>query len=414
MTNAIITAENLGKRYKLRHEAQVPYQTLREALTAKARRVFSAGRPDAHLATHEDFWALRDINFEIHRGDVVGIIGRNGAGKSTLLKLISRIIEPSQGRITLRGRIASLLEVGTGFHPELTGRENIYLNGAILGMSRREIGQAFDSIVDFAEVSKFLDTPVKRYSSGMYVRLAFAVASHLEPEVLVVDEVLAVGDNEFQKKCLGKMKEVATGGRTVVFVSHTMHAIATLCTRAVLLDKGEVIFDGQTQECVRRYLAAGQQGTSSWSRSPHVPSRPLQFVKVQTALEGTQPTHALTLSVALQSTSAHAAALIAVDIRDQSGITVMQALPEVKGFIAYSHEPQLVQVKVLLPPLIPGSYSLGLWLGAHHNDTLDHVSECGSFEVVDSPSLGRTYPHYSAHGYIVPPSTAQLCSVRQT
>ena len=208
----------------------------------------------------EDFWALKDVSFEIKAGDVVGIIGRNGAGKSTLLKILSRITEPTEGRITLNGRVASLLEVGTGFHPELTGRENIYLNGTILGMMRREITKKFDEIVAFAEVEKFLDTPVKRYSSGMYVRLAFAVAAHLEPEILIVDEVLAVGDAQFQKKCLGKMQDVSRQeGRTVLFVSHNMSAITSLCNRVILLNKGTVQFNGSPQEGIDLYMAKGAQ-----------------------------------------------------------------------------------------------------------------------------------------------------------
>jgi lipopolysaccharide transport system ATP-binding protein len=256
MSDPIITVENLGKRYSLRHEAKAPYQTLRDALAAKVRRAFSVDKPDAHMPTQEDFWALRDVSFEIQRGDVVGIVGRNGAGKSTLLKVLSRITEPTSGRIRLRGRVASLLEVGTGFHPELSGRENIFLNGAILGMTKGEIRARFDEIVAFAEVERFLDTPVKHYSSGMYVRLAFAVAAHLEPEILIVDEVLAVGDLAFQKKCMGKMQDVAErSGRTVLFVSHNMGAIGTLCTNAILLKAGTVETAGPVNAVVDAYVA---------------------------------------------------------------------------------------------------------------------------------------------------------------
>jgi len=208
----------------------------------------------------EDFWALKDVSFEIKQGDRVGIIGRNGAGKSTLLKILSRITEPTSGRISIKGRVASLLEVGTGFHPELTGRENIYLNGAILGMSKAEIKRKFDEIVDFAEVEKFLDTPVKHYSSGMYVRLAFAVAAHLEPEILIVDEVLAVGDTQFQKKCLGKMKNVAKEGRTIIFVSHNLRPVQTLCSRGILLKQGTVFADDTVDVAVNSYLQNLEQG----------------------------------------------------------------------------------------------------------------------------------------------------------
>jgi lipopolysaccharide transport system ATP-binding protein len=224
---------------------KAPWRWLRR----KARR--------ATAPADEAIWALKDVSFEVNTGEVLGVIGRNGAGKSTLLKILSRITSPSRGEIEVRGRVGSLLEVGTGFHPELTGRENIYLNGAILGMRRSEVARKFDDIVAFAETGKFLDTPVKRYSSGMYTRLAFAVAAHLEPEVLVVDEVLAVGDSAFQQKCLGKMRQVSRHGRTVLFVSHNMTAIKSLCTRAVLIEKGQVGLDGNVDEVVDRYLTAG-------------------------------------------------------------------------------------------------------------------------------------------------------------
>jgi len=213
-------------------------------------------------ATAETFWALRDVSFEVQRGDRVGIVGRNGAGKSTLLKIISRITRPTTGRIDIIGRVSSLLEVGTGFHPELTGRENIYLNGAVLGMNRNEISARFDEIVEFSEVERFLDTPVKRYSSGMYMRLAFAVAAHLEPDILIVDEVLAVGDAAFQKKCLGKMREVGETGRTVLFVSHNMGAVAEFCNRAIMLDHGKVVYDGATQEVLQKYRGEAPDDSS--------------------------------------------------------------------------------------------------------------------------------------------------------
>ncbi len=252
----IIEAENLSKQYDIGAPEEV-YSTLREALVGAARapfaRLFHPGRRRAD----ETMWALKGVSFEVEPGEVVGIIGRNGAGKSTLLKILSRITKPTTGEVDLYGRVGSLLEVGTGFHPELTGRENIFLNGAILGMRRTEIERKFDEIVAFAEVEKFLDTPVKRYSSGMYVRLAFAVAAHLEPEILIVDEVLAVGDATFQKKCLGKMGDVAKQGRTVLFVSHNMVAVKSLCTRAILLDGGQVTREGNMDEVVDAYLTAG-------------------------------------------------------------------------------------------------------------------------------------------------------------
>lgn len=260
----IISVEGLGKSYTIRHQGQTRYKSLREEIFQLPKKWLSKRNEST-----EEFWALKDVTFDIMPGDRVGIIGRNGAGKSTLLKLLSRITEPTTGRITMRGRVASLLEVGTGFHPELTGRENIYLNGAVLGMARAEVRRKFDEIVDFAGVEKFLDTPVKRYSSGMYVRLAFAVAAHLEPEILIVDEVLAVGDAEFQKKCLGKMEEVSKGqGRTVLFVSHNMVTIRELCEKGMVLGEGKLFFNSnKIHECCHNYLAGSAVNSGRWNNS---------------------------------------------------------------------------------------------------------------------------------------------------
>lgn len=262
MTTPIISIKGVGKRFILGDGNE--HDTLRDHLAAGVRKLFGG----AKKKTAEEYWALRDVSFDVNEGEVVGIIGHNGAGKSTLLKILSQISEPTEGEIRVRGRIASLLEVGTGFHPELSGRENIYLNGAILGMTRSEIRSKFDDIVAFAEVEKFLDTPVKRYSSGMYVRLAFAVAAHLDPEILVVDEVLAVGDAAFQAKCLAKMGEVArNGGRTILFVSHNLQALRSLCSRAVLLKKGRVVEVGETSSVLNTYLSAdnGIQTIHRWA-----------------------------------------------------------------------------------------------------------------------------------------------------
>ncbi len=273
----VIQVENLGKKYTIGHQKGTRYQTLRDTLAHTGRGIMQRLRhplsPNRESVDLEEIWALRDVNFEIKQGERVGIIGRNGAGKSTLLKILSRITHPTTGRVTITGRVASLLEVGTGFHPELSGRENIYLNGAILGMTRQEIKRKFDEIVAFAEVEKFLDTPVKHYSSGMYVRLAFAVAAHLEPEILVVDEVLAVGDAEFQKKCLGKMEEVAKGGRTVLFVSHNMGAIRQFCGQGILLTSGRLQKIGSTEVVVAAYLTSKdyvQSGERVWD-DPNMP-----------------------------------------------------------------------------------------------------------------------------------------------
>jgi lipopolysaccharide transport system ATP-binding protein len=273
MSDLAIRVENLSKCYKIGALAQ-RHDTLRDHLVHTLQALFSendgtrvvaaeSAAPREHgvgFNSHPDtFWAVKDISFEIRAGEVVGVIGRNGAGKSTLLKILSRITEPTEGRAEIYGRIGSLLEVGTGFHPELTGRENIFLNGAILGMAKAEIQKKFDEIVDFAEIEKFIDTPIKHYSSGMYVRLAFAVAAHLEPDILILDEVLAVGDSTFQNKCIGKMQEVAGEGRTVLFVSHNMAAMTRLCKSAILLEKGQLQGYAPTEEIVGRYLAAGAQ-----------------------------------------------------------------------------------------------------------------------------------------------------------
>jgi lipopolysaccharide transport system ATP-binding protein len=262
MSDVVISVENLSKRYLVGHRLgeRGRYTALRDVIAREARNFIRKavdafrGRQIVQGDEVEEFWALKDVSFNVKRGEVIGIIGKNGAGKSTLLKILSRITEPTAGRVRLRGRVASLLEVGTGFHPELTGRENIFLNGAILGMSRREIRSKFDQIVAFAEVEKFLDTPVKHYSSGMYVRLAFAVAAHLEPEILLVDEVLAVGDAEFQKKCLGKLESVTRHGRTVVFVSHNIDAIERITSSCIYLSEGGILLKGSTRQVVDRYL----------------------------------------------------------------------------------------------------------------------------------------------------------------
>ncbi|NIN63975.1 MAG: ATP-binding cassette domain-containing protein [Anaerolineae bacterium] len=265
MSDTAIRVEHLSKRYRI-GGPQTQYKTIRETLMdvtgAPVRRLRRLGQP---MPEEETIWALKDVSFEVKHGEVLGIIGRNGAGKTTLLKILSRITEPTEGHAEINGRVGSLLEVGTGFHPELTGRENIYLNGAILGMQRAEIDERFDEIVAFSEIEKFIDTPVKRYSSGMYVRLAFAVAAHLEPEILLVDEVLAVGDAAFQKKCLGKMGDVAAEGRTVLFVSHNMGAIDRLCESAVLLTRGKIAHKGAPRDTIERYLVKPEDVVGSWN-----------------------------------------------------------------------------------------------------------------------------------------------------
>ncbi|HLI94419.1 MAG TPA: ABC transporter ATP-binding protein, partial [Puia sp.] len=283
MSNSVIKVDSLSKRFLIAHEAPERYTTLRDTISRGAKRLLPGRHADKRQkGSKEEFWALKDVDFEIQPGERVGIIGRNGAGKSTLLKVLSRITEPTRGKVSIRGRVASLLEVGTGFHPELSGRENVFLNGAILGMSRVEIRKKFDEIVAFAEVEKFLDTPVKRYSSGMYVRLAFAVAAHLEPEILVVDEVLAVGDAQFQRKCLGKMEEVSSkDGRTVLFVSHNMGAIKSLCTSAIILHKGRKILQGDVFESLAKYMSFDQTQLNQDTRYRRegVPAGKIMFIR---------------------------------------------------------------------------------------------------------------------------------------
>jgi len=294
--SSVITVQTLGKKYTISHRQDEKYTALRDVIAhsfssfgSKIRHPFHRPALDGNRPEREDFWALRDVSFEVKQGDRIGIIGRNGAGKSTLLKILSRITEPTAGSIRIKGRVASLLEVGTGFHPELTGRENVFLNGAILGMQREEIARKFDAIVDFAEIERFLDTPVKRYSSGMYVRLAFAVAAHLEPEILVVDEVLAVGDAQFQQKCMGKMADAGREGRTVLFVSHNMGAISKLCDKALWLDSGQLLEASDCEDVVKKYLASSFLGNSSREFAPQ-PGKSGQILKVRLLNQGNDET----------------------------------------------------------------------------------------------------------------------------
>jgi lipopolysaccharide transport system ATP-binding protein len=433
MSDTVISVENVGKRYSLSHRVnRERYTTLRDVIARLAAAPFKAirkrmlvrngsngSRPDvAVLASSnnsvENFWALKDVSFEVKQGEVIGIIGRNGAGKSTLLKILSRITEPTEGRIRIKGRVASLLEVGTGFHPELTGRENIYLNGSILGMSRAEIKTKFDEIVAFAEVEKFLDIPVKRYSSGMYVRLAFAVAAHLEPEILAVDEVLAVGDAEFQKKCLGKMHDVATGGRTVLFVSHNMAAIRNLCHRAMLLSQGRLTTLADVHECIAAYETSisGLPG-NTWTRPETLGSAAaLSYKSLSVRVEGEQPQLSLRIDFVLEGQGMHKPAFVSFDITDAVGVPLMQALPLLEGFVQPQAGRQSFTVLVDLPPLIPGQYWISPWVGSHNTETFDMIHQCVAFEVNHSPTPGRTFPHTVNHGYIVPPSRLALVGRR--
>jgi lipopolysaccharide transport system ATP-binding protein len=391
-----IRVRNLSKAYKVATAAP-RHTTMAEALMWRLRHPFRRERV-------EEFWALRGVEFDVADGQVVGVVGRNGAGKSTLLKLLSRIAQPTTGRIELYGRVGSLLEVGTGFHPELTGRENIYLNGAILGMRRSEVRSRFDEIVEFSGVERFLETPVKRYSSGMYVRLAFAVAAHLTTDILLVDEVLAVGDAQFQRRCLGKMRDVASSGRTVLFVSHNMAAVRSLCTRALVLRQGRVAFDGDVEGGLRAYAAENDRSDcAAWERQD-AGDRALAIREVTAQLDGQQPDHVLNVRVGLQTLRRHPPAFVAVDILHASGAVVMQALPTVEGFISDDNTRHEIELAIQLPPLIPGDYTVAVWVGPHNTETLDFVNEAVGFEIAQSPVPGRTFPHSPDHGFIVPPA----------
>ncbi|WP_260446724.1 polysaccharide ABC transporter ATP-binding protein [Nostoc sp. 2RC] len=395
MSENMISVENLSKKYIIAHqqEGRSRYKALRDVIADGAKSfaktfIKPSGKKMPNPA-REEFWALKDISFEIQQGEAIGVIGRNGAGKSTLLKVLSRITEPTRGRIAIKGRVASLLEVGTGFHPELTGRENIYLNGSVLGMSKAEIKKKFDEIVAFAEVEKFLDTPVKRYSSGMYVRLAFSVAAHLEPEILIVDEVLAVGDSAFQKKCLGKMGDVATReGRTVLFVSHSMQAIAQLTKRCILLSKGSVQFDGDTGKAMQLYMA-GQKDNSVLQADYQAPVNKtgnyVAWAKAHTS--EAQGIHSwgepITFEFALHVTEPHESLRFSFQIVNflQQPICIFWFF---NSDAPFCREPGTFILRCQIPKfrLYMGSYTLTTWFSNRRSDTLlENLREICPFEV---------------------------------
>jgi lipopolysaccharide transport system ATP-binding protein len=403
MSQSAIVVENLSKRYLIGHRRTSPghykYVALRDVVAQEMRNFarkaadIVRGRQVVQGDEVEEFWALKDVSFEVKEGEVLGIVGRNGAGKSTLLKILSRITEPTKGRVSIRGRVSSLLEVGTGFHPELTGRENIFLNGAILGMTQREIRKKFDEIVEFAEVEKFLDTPVKYYSSGMYVRLAFAVAAHLEPEILIVDEVLAVGDVEFQRKCLGKMREVSRDqGRTVLFVTHNVGTLMSVCPTAIWLDKGSVRERGPTREIVSKYLAQKTQNQDRVASLSHV-QRPqalqddrLRFETIEwlspLPLRNYEPLRATItftarksisdVSVGIGFSSAEGRRILTYESDFQDGIRRSVDKPG-----TYS-----VEVAIALLPLTPGIYTIDFASRSGDRHFLDYIEGVFELEVV--------------------------------
>jgi lipopolysaccharide transport system ATP-binding protein len=396
-----IRISGLGKQY--RTGQGMPHQRLTEAITDLAMSPLNAlrSRPrdqDRSAGRAETFWALKDISMEIGEGEIVGIIGRNGAGKSTLLKILSRITEPTIGDVWLHGRVGSLLEVGTGFHPDLSGRENIFLNGAILGMSREEIRARFDEIVAFSEIEKFLDTPVKRYSSGMYMRLAFSVAAHLEPEILLVDEVLAVGDAQFQAKCLGKLSEVVEGGRTVLFVSHNLPAIERLCTSAIVLREGRIDFAGTPGKAIAAYLQSGRQSSYAWQRSVPPPQPQPHFERaVLCQADGARclsPTTGTQLGVRIYFSmpAPKRDLVIAVGVFNDMGHPIFSSSP-LDVDLKLPEEPGEYSTTLLFPPalFLPKRYAICLSMYDAHQ-SLDLQMDALSFEVTETANFGNRVP----------------------
>jgi lipopolysaccharide transport system ATP-binding protein len=414
MMSTVIRIENLSKSYLIRHQQREPYLALRDVLTDTVkgcfRRLAAPDQKDAAIRAVEEFWALKDVSFEVSQGDRIGIIGRNGAGKSTLLKILSRITEPTGGRVSIKGRIASLLEVGTGFHPELTGRENIFLNGAILGMSKSEIRAKFDEIVAFAEVEKFLDTPVKRYSSGMYVRLAFSVAAHLEPEILLVDEVLAVGDIHFQKKCLGKMQDTGHDGRTVFFVSHNMDSLSSLCNKGILLSSGQVHYMGDMQEAIREY--SDSTSTKPPSINNHGRRGGEGGIRIKDLWIADARSHRnneISLDEPLEvCIDASASApyrnrndiVIGIGIDTRDGRRLATCVSSwVDNRIEMRSERSRIRCLIPFLPLVPDTYLISASISAQ-GITLDYVEHCGSVHLVEKESAPAYKGRHPDHGRV--------------
>ncbi len=418
MSDPVIRVENLSKKYTIGHQKQERYTALRDVISNRAKSVWQGltGNNQPSLdETSEEFWALKDVSFEIKQGDRVGIIGRNGAGKSTLLKILSRITEPTSGKISIKGKVASLLEVGTGFHPELTGRENIYLNGAILGMDRSDIKKKFDEIVAFAEVEKFLDTPVKRYSSGMYVRLAFAVAAHLEPEILIVDEVLAVGDAQFQKKCLGKMEDVGKEGRTVLFVSHNMATINKLCNVGILLDGGTIKSKDSLDSIISSYL-----NTNNLLNLENVKSdrgiilKNLCLVNIKSKLE----TNILTfdndykLGIDIYAKEKISSVVILVKIFDSFGVLISSLASLEEGIEPFTLEGYMkITFSLLRIQLLPSEYFMSLYVFRFNESNPYLCAEnILSFEVQPTMLGNASWSYRKDHGMVRISRSCELTS----
>ncbi|MFA4995850.1 MAG: ABC transporter ATP-binding protein [Patescibacteria group bacterium] len=403
MSEAIIKVENLEKVYKI--GAVEPYHSLRDSIAG----LFDFKK---RVSPKESFKALSGLNFEVNQGETVGIIGRNGAGKSTLLKILSQITPPTEGKIRMRGRVASLLEVGTGFHPELTGRENIFLNGAILGMTQREIRRKFDEIVAFSEIEKFLDTPVKRYSSGMYVRLAFAVAAHLEPEILIVDEVLAVGDIQFQKKCLGKMQDVAKGGRTVIFVSHNLEAVNRLCQRSIMLEHGKIIASGPSSEVIKKYLVSGFTKGKIYKQKRD-PRKKMNLRKVQlnpqirNISENINYNEEAIIRVEYEVNEAIKNALVWISLQTMDGITVLCSTDyDLSPELQNERKPGYYQTDLVVPAkwLNIDTYNVNVGLNTNSvpYEIFDRV-ETIRFNIVDNGTTPKSLFNESSRNGILQP-----------
>lgn len=405
MGRPIIEVNSISKKYRLGHIGATSFREEMERWWGNVRRRGKGQALEAPAASKHDFWPLKDVSFDVQPGEVLGIVGKNGAGKSTLLKIISRITEPTKGEIKIRGRIASLLEVGTGFHPELSGRDNVYLNGAILGMSRAEIKRKFDDIVSFAEIGPFIDTPVKRYSSGMYVRLAFAVAAHLEPEILIIDEVLAVGDAEFQSKCLGKMREVSRSeGRTVLFVSHNMAAVKNLCSRVVWLEKGKVRSVGSAEKLVVEYLNETTHKLSTAVSEHGLSLQHAGFYQTKDDLPVNQLIFGeeYDLRIRLGSAKPFTKAAVVVQIKNAFGELISSVCTPEEGIKPFELKDE-AEIEISMRPLrlFPGKYTLDVMVFRPNDMTryLDGESVM-NFEVHPGVISGGMWPYQNHHGYV--------------
>ena len=406
-----IKAENLSKVYRLGEYGtgtlSLDFQRWFARVRGKEDPYLTIGEENERTAKGGDIvYSLRDVNFEIKQGDAVGIIGRNGAGKSTLLKILSRVTSPTAGKIHIKGRVSSLLEVGTGFHPELTGKENIFLNGAIMGMRKKEIERRLDEIIAFSGVERYIDTPVKRYSSGMYVRLAFAVAAHLESEILIVDEVLAVGDTEFQKKCLGKMGEVSKGdGRTVLFVSHNLSSINTLCDRGILLSAGHLVYDGEIKQVISRYKTLIDQKAGNTFISSQAGTNTI-LTRAELKLSGSQPEKILDVNICLKNNDKLQNAFLVIDILNSDGVCLYQSISSLRENINGSVKGINLTARMKLYGIVTDSYTTNIFICNSLFENIDLIKNELFFDILDSPVRHKLNFYYKGteNGYIYPPT----------